>query len=502
MLKVHDRRTFLAFLVGAAAVVVVLNYVSRDLFFRLDLTDSQIYSLSGSSKAVIGKLDDRLIMKVYFTENLPGQYGNNRRYLQDLLEEYEAYSDGKIRFEIYKPETDDALIQEARRYGIQPVQLQVIENDKLEVKRVFMGMVFLYGDARATLPVIQTTTGLEYDITKEMKRLVEKDKRTIALATVDDGEAGAQNIRDVLGQSYNVRTVDLGADVPEDVQLLLFGGVEDSLSSEALTNLRTFVDRGGNLFVAQSRIKADLQTQVGRPVASNIFDFLEGLGFTLKENLVLDQRCSHITVTQQRGIFRLNSQVQYPFFPLIQSFGDHLTVEGLEQVRLLFSSEIATNGSDSLSNAVTPLFVTSDRSGVVSESYNLRPVENPSFRGMNQPGKVVAALSTVTSSTTSNVSRVILVSDSYFFDDSGGGGFEENFVFIANAVDFLMGDSGLVALRSREITTRPLAELGDAERASWKWVNILLPPILVVGYGMFRWRRELARSRYLEALYG
>ena len=85
MLKVHDKRTFFAFLIGAAVIIVVLNYVCRDIFFRLDLTDTQMYSLSGSSKAVVGKLDDRLILKVYFTENLPGQYGNNRRYLQDLF---------------------------------------------------------------------------------------------------------------------------------------------------------------------------------------------------------------------------------------------------------------------------------------------------------------------------------------------------------------------------------------------------------------------------------
>ncbi len=501
-MKVHDKRTFLVFLIGAAAIVVVLNYVCRDIFFRLDLTDTQMYSLSGSSKAVIGKLDDRLILKVYFTENLPGQYGNNRRYLQDLLEEYEAFSDGKIRFEIYKPESDEALTQEARRYGIQPVQLQVIENDKLEVKRVYMGMVFLYGDARATLPVIQTTTGLEYDITTEIKRLVDKDKRAIGFAATDGGEAGTQNIRDVLGQSYNVTVVDLDTEIPEDIPLLLMSGVEDSLSTEALIHLQAFTDRGGNLFIAQSRVKADLQTQVGSPIESNVFGFLEELGFALKENLVVDQRCSHITVTQQRGIFRMNSQVEYPFFPLIQEFGDHLTVNGLEQVRFLFSSEIVLNRSDSLSTLVTPLFVTSNRSGTVSERYNLSPVDNPSFRNTNQQGKVVGALSAVKSASTANVSQVILVGDSFFFDDGGGGAFQENFLFVANAVDFLMGDSDLVALRSREITTRPLAVLQDAERVTWKWLNIFLPPILIIGYGMFRWRRELARARFLEALYG
>ena len=64
------------------------------MFFRWDLTDNKMYSLSESSKSVVSKIDDRLTMKGYFSDNLPGEYGNNRRYLQDILEEYAAYSSG------------------------------------------------------------------------------------------------------------------------------------------------------------------------------------------------------------------------------------------------------------------------------------------------------------------------------------------------------------------------------------------------------------------------
>ena len=184
MLKVHNRKTLAVSVALAVAIVGVLNFVSRDLFFRLDLTDNHMYSLSESSKRVVAKLEDRLTMKVYFSDNLPGEYGNNRRYLQDLLEEYEAYSRGRIQFEFYRPESDAKLQEEARKYGIQPVQLQVIENDKLEVKRVYMGMAFLYGDEREALPVIRTTTGLEYDITIQIKKLVDREKRSIAFAEI------------------------------------------------------------------------------------------------------------------------------------------------------------------------------------------------------------------------------------------------------------------------------------------------------------------------------
>ena len=176
----QNKKSFLTYIGIVVAILIIVNIVSRNMFFRWDLTENKMYSLSDSSKSVVGKIDDRLTMKVYFSDNLPGEYGNNRRYLQDILEEYVAYSNGNIHFELIP---DDEKMQEnAQKSGIQPVQLQVIENDNLEVKRVYMGMVFLYEDAQETIPVIQTTTGLEYDITTKIKKLVDTNKETLAIA--------------------------------------------------------------------------------------------------------------------------------------------------------------------------------------------------------------------------------------------------------------------------------------------------------------------------------
>ena len=70
--------------------LVLLNLIARNWYDRYDLTDTKMYSLSSSTKQVIKRIDDLLNIKVYFSDNLPGEYGNNRRYLQDILEEYAA----------------------------------------------------------------------------------------------------------------------------------------------------------------------------------------------------------------------------------------------------------------------------------------------------------------------------------------------------------------------------------------------------------------------------
>jgi len=175
-------------------ILFLLNAISRNWFFRWDLTDNNMYSLSSSSEAVVEQVDDLLTMKVYFSDDLPGEYANNRRYLQDILEEYEALSDGNIRFEFFRPEDDKNIEQEAQKAGVMPVQMQVVENDKMEVKRVLMGMVILYEDKKEVLPVIQTTTGLEYEITSKIKKLVEINKPMVGIAQFEGQTSQFSNI--------------------------------------------------------------------------------------------------------------------------------------------------------------------------------------------------------------------------------------------------------------------------------------------------------------------
>ena len=90
-------------------ILFLLNSISQNWFHRWDLTENNMYSLSSSSESVVKQVDDLLTMKVYFSDDLPGEYANNRRYLQDILEEYEALGDGNIRFEFFRPEDDEDI---------------------------------------------------------------------------------------------------------------------------------------------------------------------------------------------------------------------------------------------------------------------------------------------------------------------------------------------------------------------------------------------------------
>jgi len=507
-MKFNDKKSTLVFSLIILIVIIFINLISRNWFVRFDLTDNKMYSLSSSSKSVVKKIDDIFTIKVYFSSDLPAQYANNKRYLQDILEEYTAYSSGNLRFEFYSPDDDAKLGEDAQKYGIQPVQLQVIENDKVEIKKVYMGLILLYEDQREVIPVIQTSTGLEYDITTKIKSMVDTQKSTVGVVSLD-GESSNQNLVQFLNERYSVRS-NLNLSNPIDnIDVLLFNGVSAALDSIQEANLKSFIKNGGDIFFAQNRISVDIQTQQAAPIESNIFDILTLYGLTIKENLVLDQSCSQVNVQQQMGPFRMAVPMDYPFLPIIKKFDkDEVTVSGLESLELIFTSEIKSDSVYS-ENLVefTPLLRTSNRSASMSEFYNLNPDPkgNPSFSQLTEPSKVVGARAIVIDKDNGLESNLTLVSDSRLFKDQGGASSPNNIIFIMNTIDYMLGDSELISLRSREVTERPL--LGDADgidnqtRLTWKIFNMILPTIFILGLGLFIRNRQNHKSHKLSTMY-
>ena len=57
---------------------------------------------------------------------------------------------------------------------------------------------------------------------------------------------------------------------------------------------------------------------------------------------------------------------------------------------------------------------------------------------------------------------------------------------MVNSIDWLSDDTGLIELRNKGISYRPIDELEDATKTLLKYVNFLLPVILLAIYGIFR----------------
>ena len=177
---------YIKFLAYVAAVVLV-NVAGLTLFFRVDLTKGDIYSISEASKEVVSTLSEPLTINVFFTENLPAPHNNTERYLHDLLQEYAAYANEYFNYRFYNvsPKEGDRTRQNqrlAKDYGIQPVQIQAIEEDEVKFQKAYMGMVIIHGDLIERIPTITTTDGLEYKLTTAIQTLNNKISTLLRLS--------------------------------------------------------------------------------------------------------------------------------------------------------------------------------------------------------------------------------------------------------------------------------------------------------------------------------
>src|SRR6056297_3242696 len=163
------------------SIIVLINIVGMSLFFRIDLTADNIYSLSKASREAVSTLSEPLTIKVFFTEDLPAPHNNTQRYLRDLLQEYSIHTNDYFNYRFYnvtpKQTGESEATREkqelARSYGIHPVEIQF--------KKAYMGLAVIHGDLTEKIQPITSTDRIEYQLTTAINTLNNKISRLAGL---------------------------------------------------------------------------------------------------------------------------------------------------------------------------------------------------------------------------------------------------------------------------------------------------------------------------------
>jgi len=61
---------------------------------------------------------------------------------------------------------------------------------------------------------------------------------------------------------------------------------------------------------------------------------------------------------------------------------------------------------------------------------------------------------------------------------------------LVNSIDWLSDDTGLIDLRTKGSSSRPIRQLEDSTKTLIKYGNFLVPILLAIGYGLFRMQRN------------
>lgn len=522
-------------------IIVFVSIIANYLFFRVDLTKNKIYTLSEASKTVVSRLDDKVVVKAYFTDNLPSPYNNTRRYLQEILDDYRNYSKGHLNYEIISPSDENKLEEEAQKFGIQPVQVQTMKDDRAEAIKAYMGMVIMYGGKQEVLPFIGNIQNLEYDMTTSIRSLTEVQLKKIGVLSGTDmpGMDKIGTITNNLSKYYQFVPVDASKNnpIPADISCLMVFSpkaqqpqgqmqmMQQASHSVVPENLKFAVDQylmnGGKVifFISKITISSQQQFQIAQVGATGLEDMLESYGIKINNDIVKDKECAYVQVPMNIGNMQMMTQVPFPYYPKITNINSDLPAfSGIGQVFLSFTSDIDTTLAMPKGIKVQPLLTTSKKSSFENDiamiqiqgtqlpdsmfkksNLTVGAIYNGSFKSF-YTGKPVPADTATGSSpalTTDKVkpqspdTKVIVLGNGEFaLDDFKGP--QENTIFIANLIDYLSDDIGMSSIRMKDVNPKPLDNIEDSTKKLVKYGLLAGPPVLVLLYGLFRWRRRKA----------
>lgn len=488
-------------LIGILAFIAI-NYAAKYVFFRLDLTANKEFTLSNATKDILKGLNDKIKVKAYFSDDLPSNVAKVKEDMTNMLAEFSSISKGNVEYEFVSPNENQAIEQEAMQQGIQPVMIQVREKDQAKQLKAYLGVILEYNGKKEVIPVIQPGTAMEYALATKVKKFSVANKVKIGFLQ-GHREAAIQELAQVyesLSILYDVQSVYLSDTVNlSEFRTIVIKRPQDTFSLQHLQILDEYSSKGGNIIIGINEIEYDLQSGQSSISNTGLDQWLNSKGLLVDTALVIDAACGSVQVQQQNGFFSYNTPVQLPYLPLIQRFPDHPVTKGLERVILQFASPVMFNGNPN--QKFTPLIYTSDKSNVEKYPILINIEKQWTEADFPQRGISVGGL---LESTNGSSGRLIVFGDGDFAVGKGRQQQinEDNVSLLVNAIDFLSDDTGLIELRTKAVETRPIKELDEPTRNSYKYLNFLLPIALVLAYGFFRTsmnrriRSQRAEERY------
>jgi hypothetical protein len=223
--------------------------------------------------------------------------------------------------------------------------INVREKDEASQKKAYMGAIVQYGDQKEVIPFISQGSAMEYELTTAIKKITVKDKPAIGFIT-GHGEPGFNKMAQVaqeLSVIYSIENIDLAKEgsIAQRYQAIVLVDPTDSIPPDQFAKINNYLSSGGKAFVAVDAVNGDLSTASGTVNNSSVIPWLGSVGVQIDPTFIVDAACAKVTVQQQRSsFFNFQSQISFPYLPLVSKFPDHPATKGLEAVIFQFASPI------------------------------------------------------------------------------------------------------------------------------------------------------------------
>ncbi len=268
-------------IVAMALILVAVNYIAATFRSRVDLTADKLYTLSEGTKKIVGKLDTKVKIRLYYSQRdnaMPVFLKTYAQRVEDLLTELRQQSKF-IEIEKLDPQPDSDAEDSANLDGVEGQPTQTGE-------KIYLGISINCLDQKVALPFLSPEREklLEYDLARAISRIANPAKPVIGVMTalpvfgtpmnpmmMRMGQQGGQQppwyLISELKNDFDVQQIELTAtEIPAAVKVLLVIHPRD-ISDAAQFAIDQFILRGGKLIAYLDTVSViDQQKQGGNPM--------------------------------------------------------------------------------------------------------------------------------------------------------------------------------------------------------------------------------------------
>lgn len=524
--------------------LVAINVLSYFFYERFDLTADNRYTLSSAAKEIIAKAEKPIVIDVFLEGEFPPEFRRLQQETRQLLEEFAA-ENVNIKYNFVNPlqdETDaNTVATQFYGMGMTPARINVVENGRSSEAIIFPWAIANYGNKTVKVQLLKNRLGanteervessvqqLEYAFADALSKLVEPKRKKIAVMR-GNGELADPYIADFIKsiQEYYFTapfTLDSVAENPQKTlaQLKDYDLVIEAKPTEPYTEAEKFVlDQhlmgGGKQLWMVEHVSMETDSlfspegsAFALPRELNLGDYFFKYGLRINPLLVKDLYSAPIVLASGTGNNTQFTPYPWLYFPLTQSPVDHPIVSNLEAVKIEYASPIDLLENDLEKKILLASSPHTQLEGLPKEIslklINQRP-DPEHFDAGEQPLAVLVegAFTSVYKNRVkpfdmenprdaAEWSQILVISDGDIvknqlqrgepmelgFDRYTGTTYG-NKEFLLNAVNYLLDDTGLINIRSKEVSIAFL-DLREAEetRIYWQIINLLFP-LLILG---------------------
>ena len=541
------------FTILVIAAVVAVNLIARRFVRRIDLTADHIYTLSPGSKDLVAKLPDLLTVKAFISKDLQPPFSQSAQYVRDLLDEYAHASKGKLKWEAIDPGEDSKLEEEATKMKVPKMRRGRISNNKVEIGASYLGIALSYQGNVESIPEVNATEGLEFEIDKRIRILTQK-KTKIAFATSEgelstaagpNGQGGGLAALKQYMDFYDAVPTDLkGKQIPDDVAALVIAGPKQPMSERAKFVVDQFLMKGksvaffvdGMTFETPQQMQIPGQAsppQIGRKNDTGLDDLLAHYGFKIGDDVILEPQKNVPGPLQVDGQWQMGNYPTFlvtdsiakasplfehvdalivPFASSVELLKDNKAQAGLVYTQLAQSSGQAWRQKGFFVLNPTVALKPADDKGPFALGYTAEGKFKSFFAGKpypNEKGEKVTAPPPNASlppdadkpiDEAQAPGRIIVMGSANMVSDMYIAGvsryvpvYQIDLAFALNVMDWLAQDKALSSIRAKAITQRPITYASESTPMVLEAVNIVGVPLAFILFGVARWRIRSAR---------